>query len=149
MIIRPAVPDDVEPIAAIAEAAYSIYVEAMGQKPAPMIADFTAQVSQGIVWVGEDAGVVCAYVVAYPKDDHTHLENVAVDPSCQGKGYGLQMVKFVEAMAREQKRSAVELYTNIKMTGNQKWYPAIGYQEIDRREEDGFFRIFYRKQITV
>ncbi|MGI9372978.1 MAG: GNAT family N-acetyltransferase [Hyphomicrobiales bacterium] len=149
MIIRAATPKDVERIIAIADAAYSIYVEAMGTKPAPMIADFASHVAQQIVWVGDDEGVVCAYVVAIAKGDHMHLENVAVDPACQGKGYGLKMVQFVEDTARAQKLAAVELYTNIKMTGNQKWYPAIGYREIDRREEDGFYRIFYRKQISL
>ena len=33
------------------------------------------------------------------------------------------------------------------MTENLALYPRLGYCEIDRREEAGFSRVFYRKEI--
>jgi hypothetical protein len=33
------------------------------------------------------------------------------------------------------------------MTENQRFYPSIGYVEVDRRLDQGYERIFYRKQL--
>lgn len=147
MIIRKAEPGDVTDIIACAHGAYGMYVERIGRQPAPMIADFAALVERGVVYVGEDAADLCGFVVFYPRGDNVHLENVAVAPGKQGHGYGKQLVAFVEDQARNQEFSGVELYTNEKMTENQALYPSLGYEETERRTEDGFNRIFYRKQL--
>lgn len=146
MDIRKADPADVTDIIACAHAAYGMYVERIGRKPAPMIADFAALVERGVVYIGKDAAnQMCGFVVYYSRGDSVHLENVAVAPSQQGHGYGKLLVAFVEDQARDGGFSGVELYTNEKMTENQTLYPRLGYEEIDRRTEDGFNRIFYRK----
>ncbi len=44
--------------------------------------------------------------------------------------------------------SAVELYTNEKMTKNLQPYPYLGYREIGRWEEDGFNRVFFKKELS-
>ena len=33
------------------------------------------------------------------------------------------------------------------MTENLELYPRLGYREVDRREEDGFSRVFFRKRL--
>lgn len=148
MNIRKAEPADVTDIIACAHAAYEMYVERIGRKPAPMTADFAALVERGVVFIGKDAtNDLCGFVVFYPRGDSVHLENVAVAPGKQGHGYGKQLVAFVEDQARDRGFDSVELYTNEKMTENQTLYPRLGYREIDRRTEDGFARIFYRKPL--
>jgi ribosomal protein S18 acetylase RimI-like enzyme len=86
-------------------------------------------------------------VVAYPRGDHWHLENVAVDPAAQGAGLGLALITHVEALARASGAQAVELYTNAKMIENRALYPRLGYAETGRAIEDGFDRVFYRKPL--
>lgn len=148
MDIRPARSDDAAAVQACAEAAYALYVERIGRKPAPMIADFATQIADGLVHVATDAeDRVTGYVVFYPRDGSMHLENVAIDPARQGTGLGRALIAFVEERARADGLSGVELYTNARMTENQKLYPRLGYQEIDRRTEDGFERIYYRKAL--
>lgn len=148
MDIRKADPADVTEIIACAHAAYGMYVKRIGRKPAPMVADFAALIERGVVFIGKDeANDVCGFVVFYPRGDSVHLENVAVAPGKQGHGYGKRLVAFVEDQARDQGFAGVELYTNEKMTENQTLYPRLGYQETDRRTEDGFARIFYRKPL--
>ncbi|MEM1046650.1 MAG: GNAT family N-acetyltransferase [Pseudomonadota bacterium] len=148
MDIRPARPADVAALKACAESAYSMYVERIGRKPAPMVADFAAQIMDGLVHVAADADDrVAGFVVFYPRDNSMHLENIAIDPAHQGTGLGRALVAFVEDRARAAGLSSVDLYTNVKMIENQKLYPRLGYQEVDRRTEDGFERIYYRKAL--
>ena len=72
---------------------------------------------------------------------------MALHPDYQGKGLAVRLMKHVEEHARRRGLCAVELYTNVKMTENLTLYPHLGYQEIDRRTEDGFDRVFFRKNL--
>ena len=92
---------------------------------------------------------MAGFVVGYPRGDHWHLENVAVDPAKQGTGLGRALVTHAEAVARAAGARAVELYTNAKMTENQGLYPRLGYRETGRAAEDGFDRVFYRKTLDA
>lgn len=141
--IRPATSEDVPRIAAIARAAYAPYVARIGREPAPMVADFAPQVAAGHVWIAGETG----YAVAFPRGDHWHLENVAVDPAAQGQGLGRALIAHVEALARAAGAAAVELYTNARMTENRALYPRLGYVETHRATEDGFERVYYRKPL--
>ncbi len=147
MNIRPAARPDFDRVRDCARQAYALYVPRMGKEPAPMVADFEAQIGAGKLHVVELEGEVAGFVVFYPRGDHLHVENVAVLPSAQGKGVGKALLGFAEDQARRLGLPAVELYTNVKMVENQAFYPALGYLETDRREEDGFSRVFYRKEL--
>ena len=50
-------------------------------------------------------------------------------------------------MARAAGAVAVELYTNARMTENMSLYPRPGYAETGRALENGFDRVFYRKEL--
>ncbi len=126
-----------------------MYVQRIGKRPAPMVADFDQQIADGIVHVLTVSGEVVGFIVFYARDDHLHLENVAVRPDFQGMGYGVQLIKFAEKVAGEQGIQAIELYTNAKMTENLRLYPYLGYTEIGRWHEDGFNRVFFRKELPV
>ncbi len=147
MTIRTAEEADLEAVRAIAERAYAPYVPRIGTKPAPMIADFAAAWRAGHLHVIEFDGVVRGYIHLYPRGDHLHIENTAVDPQAQGLGLGGRLLAFAEAEAGRQDRNALELYTNEKMTENQSLYPHLGYRETGRRTEDGFARVYYRKEL--
>jgi ribosomal protein S18 acetylase RimI-like enzyme len=144
--IRMAVEGDLAAVRAIARAAYALYVPRIGREPAPMVADFAAALAAGHRWVAGNP--VCGFVVAYARGNHWHLENVAVDPVAQGRGIGLALIDHIEGLAKADGAAAVELYTNAKMTENQKLYPRLGYVETGRRTEEGFDRVFYRKQLA-
>ncbi len=146
-MIRPAGPRDLAMVRACAERAYAPYVPRMGSKPAPMVADFEAQIDAGMVHVCERKGRIAGFIVLYPRGDHIHVENVAVFPERQGQGLGKALLDFAEAEAARHGVAAVELYTNAKMTENLRLYPRLGYREVGRREEMGFSRVFYRKAL--
>lgn len=56
---------------------------------------------------------------------------------------------FAESMARDLRLSTAHLYTNEAMEGNLAFYTGLGYQEVGRRTESGFRRVFFRKSLDV
>ncbi len=145
--IRSAVRSDLSGIKSCALAAYSLYIERIGREPAPMIADFAASIEAGHLFVIEQSEKIAGFVVFYVQHDHVHLENVAVNPEFQQRGIGSRLIEFVEQQAKTAGLSRVELYTNAKMTENLALYPRLGYQPFDRRVEDGFDRVYFKKSL--
>ena len=147
-MIRAATTVDLPMVRACAVDAYGKYVERIGKKPAPMVADFDEIQSRGDLFVAEAVGAVVGFVVFYPKDGAMHLENVTVARNVHGTGVGSRLIAFAEACARERGFDKIELYTNEKMFENFSYYESKGYAEIGRCEEDGFNRVFYRKVLA-
>lgn len=147
--IRVATPQEAHEIAGLVNAAYAKYIERIGQKPAPMLADYEALVAQGVVYVLPGDSELRAALVMMPDDEGMFLENIAVHPDFQGRGLGRELMAFVERLAREQGLAGVHLYTNEAMTENLAFYPRLGYQEIGRRAEDGYRRVFFLKRLAT
>jgi len=149
MGIRLATLADEPAVRACAEDAYEPYVEAIGKKPAPMVADFEAQISAKSVYVLTDAGGdVVGFIVFFIRTDHIFLENVAVRRAVAGKGLGKKLIEFCETEARRAGVRKVRLYTNEKMTGNLSMYPHLGFEETEHRREDGFNRVYFEKVLN-
>jgi len=146
--IRKASAGDAAAAAGITSAAYRVYVERIGHEPAPMAADFDALIASGDVWVATDQGRVVGVLVLRLQGPALLLESVAVDPSDQGRGIGRLLIGHAEQVARDAGLGAVELYTNAHMTENLRLYPSLGYDLVDRRHEDGFDRVFFRKPLV-
>ncbi|MGF1757873.1 ribosomal protein S18-alanine N-acetyltransferase [Photobacterium sagamiensis] len=61
------------------------------------------------------------------------LLNIAIDPACQGKGYGKVLLEgFIEAL---QARNAEEIWLEVRASNTRAYqlYEAIGFNEINRR----------------
>lgn len=147
LTIRPARAADTSMLATIAERAYAPCIAAIGRRPAPMDTDFAARIGAGIAHVAVRDEAVVGLAIFHARGDHLFVENVAVDPASAGLGVGGALIAHCEAEARRLGLGAVELYTNEKMTQNLSIYRHLGYREIDRREEDGFRRVFFRKDL--
>jgi ribosomal protein S18 acetylase RimI-like enzyme len=141
--------DDLAAIKLCAELAYAPYVGVIGQKPAPMVADFAKLILEKKVYIKKDGEQnLTGFIVFYPQGDAMHLENIAVMPFAHGKGIGRQLMNYCEERAIALGCHAIELYTNEKMSANLAIYPKLGYLETDRRIEDGFHRVYFRKQLV-
>jgi ribosomal protein S18 acetylase RimI-like enzyme len=116
--------------------------------PKPVLADYAAVVRDGQTWLLEDLGQCLGVLVLVPQADHLLLENVAVDPSHQGRGLGRALLDWAETEARRLRLPAVQLYTNALMTENIAIYTARGYVETERRHIDGRDAVFMRKSLT-
>lgn len=147
--IRPATSAELGRIREVVRAAYALYVPRIGREPAPMTADYEVLVTAGEVWVATVAGEVSGVLVIRPAGRELLLENVAVDPPAQGRGIGRALIGFAEWWALEHGLEAVTLYTNEAMTENLRLYPALSFKETGRRVEDGYRRVYFRKQVPA
>jgi ribosomal protein S18 acetylase RimI-like enzyme len=146
--IRCAVPGDVDILRAIATAAYQQYIPRIGQRPAPMTADYAQAVRNQQVWAAIENRDIAGFVILIPQPGYLLLDNVAVLPAAQGRGVGTRLLALAENHARSLGLSEIRLYTNEAMTENLAYYPRHGYAETHRVEQDGFHRVFFRKPIS-
>ncbi|WP_189930344.1 GNAT family N-acetyltransferase [Streptomyces sulfonofaciens] len=144
--IRRATPDDVSAVRDVTEAAYRPYVPRIGLLPGPMRADHAADVAAGRVFVTGEP--VVGLVVVVPFEDHVLLESVAVRPDAHGRGVGRRLLAFVEAYARGLGRCEIRLYTHAKMWENRRFYPRYGYEQVERRDDGTYDRVYYRKRLA-
>ena len=147
-MIRAATSDDLASVRQIAEHAFEPFVDVIGKKPAPMVANFAQQIEEGVVVVAEEYNAILGYCVAYQQGAVWHVENLAVASSTQGHGVGARLMADSERRALAAKCSSVELYTNVAMDAALAFYPRLGYAEIYRGEEDGFKRAYFRKALA-
>jgi ribosomal protein S18 acetylase RimI-like enzyme len=145
--IRPAIAADVPAIAKIVDHAYRHYITRIGKPPGPMLDDYAARVSEGVVWVLEEGAVIAAIIVLLPGVNHLLLDNIAVSPNHQGLGLGRRLLAFAETEALRRGYREIRLYTHQTMVENQRLYASIGYQETGRGTEAGYDRVFMRKQL--
>jgi ribosomal protein S18 acetylase RimI-like enzyme len=141
--VRRATPADLPAVRAVVSAAYARYLDRMDRPPAPMLADYAAEVEAGLLWVtGEPVTGLIELVEA---GDSLHVGNVAVHPSAQGTGLGRRLMEFAEERARQRGLTRLDLFTNEVMTENQAIYARLGYRETARRTEDGYHRVYLDK----
>ena len=146
--LRDAVAADARRIGEIARAAYRKYVPRIGREPAPMGADFAAEIATRRVVVVEADGGVVGYMVAWPQADGYFIDNIAVDPAAQGRGLGRQLIDHAAHAARRHGLTALRLYTNVAMSENLSLYRRMGFVETHRAIEDGFSRVFMRRDLA-
>ena len=147
-IIREASASDADAVKACVVAAFEIYIERIGKPPAPMLLDFPAEIEARHVWLGESHGEVVGVLVQYETKQGFYIDTVAVHPHLQGTGVGKALLQFAEQEALRHGYDSIYLCTNAKMTENQIFYPRIGYVEYERKFDEGYDRIFYRKQLA-
>ena len=145
--IRVAAVADRPAVEAIVQAAYAVYVPRIGRKPAPMLDDYAALIRENRVHVLSSDGVLLGMAVLIPEDASMLLETLAVSPRVQRLGYGRKLLEFAESYAIDSGFDSIRLYTNEAMTENIAWYTRTGFVETDRREENGFQRVYMTKRL--
>ena len=148
-MIRPATIDEAETVRALVRHAYQHYVERIGREPGPMGDEYRQRIAAGQVWVLEEHGAIVGIVVITERADGILLQNVAVAPEAQGKGYGRQLIAFAEAEARRRGHDELRLYTHVLMVENIALYQRLGFHEIGRIHEHGFDRVYMAKRTGV
>jgi len=145
--IRNATINDADSVRQLVSEAYSVYIERIGRRPAPMDAAYESLIAQGHVWVAEDAGEAVGVVVLEAYEDHLLVENLAVHPSWQGRGVGGQLLALAEAQALATSKPEMRLYTNERMVENLRYYTRRGFIETHRARSEGFDRVHFVKPL--
>ena len=146
--LRRATTVDTPAVTDLVHSAYEKYVSRIGKPPGPMLQDYEQVLRQHDVYVLEDGGTIVGLLVLEWHDGGLTLDNVAVHPDYQGRGLGRRLLELAEAEARRAGLSSISLYTHELMTENIALYGRIGYVETERREDDGYRRVFMRKDLT-
>jgi GNAT superfamily N-acetyltransferase len=126
--------DDAGLVEAITHRAYAKWVPVIGRPPKPMTADYTQAIAGHVIDLLVEGDVVVGLVELIPMADHWLIENVAVDPAHQGKGYGRLLVAHAEDVTRAAGMQRIRLYTNKLFAANVTLYRKLGYA-LDREEE--------------
>jgi ribosomal protein S18 acetylase RimI-like enzyme len=147
-MIRPARPGEAEALRDVVHAAYRHYIPRIGKPPGPMLDDYAARIADGQAWVLEAAGRIAGILVLEETPEGFLLDNIAVAPEGQGKGYGRALIEFAEAEARRRGFVEIRLYTHELMTENIALYTRIGFVETHRISEKGYDRVYMTKQLN-
>lgn len=148
-MIRSAQGGDVDAVRQLVHDAYRHYIARLGKPPGPMLDDYALLIAEEQVWVLEDGGALTGVLVLKNAEGGALLlDNIAVAPTAQGKGYGRELVAFAEAEARRRGNIQVRLYTHVLMTENLALYERLGFRETGRVTEKGYERVYMAKQLT-
>ncbi|KAJ6019591.1 hypothetical protein N7499_009444 [Penicillium canescens] len=141
--------EDIQAIKSMVNSAYSKYIERIGKPPAPMTEDWEQEMETHEVMMLKDNDQTVGSI-DFHVDDQTNslkINNVVVDVGSQGRGYGYWMMKHAEIEGRERGLSSITLFTNVNMIENVRFYGKLGFIETERKMEDGFERIYFRKSL--
>lgn len=131
--LLPATAADADAIRALTRDAYARWVPVIGREPLPMRADYAAAVREHRIDLLRLGGELVALIEMVPQPDHLLIENVAVAPGFQGKGFGRRLLAHAEQVAASLGHGEIRLYTNKSFAGNLRLYQALGYR-VDREE---------------
>ena len=131
----------------VVHAAYGHYIPRIGKPPGPMLDDYARRIADEQTWVLEEAGRIVAVLVLEETSSGLLLDNIAVLPSDQGKGYGRALLKFADAQARSRGFADIHLYTHALMTENIALYERVGFVETHRISEKGYDRVYMTKRL--
>ncbi|MEN8195117.1 MAG: GNAT family N-acetyltransferase [Pseudomonadota bacterium] len=146
--IMPARAGQEDAIRTLVRRAYAMYVPRMGREPGPMVDDYATRVAEGSAYVLEREGAICGALVLLDFPGYLLLDNVAIDPACQGQGLGRILIDFAEGEALRRGYPEIRLYTHECMVENIAMYPRLGYEESHRVTEKGYARVYMRKALA-
>lgn len=93
-------------------------------------------------------GELAALLETTKRGDDVLIENVAVAPRLQKRGYGRKMVAQAEQLAVAAGMNAVRLYTNAMFSANLHFYASLGYVVEHEEALNGGIAIHMMKRIT-
>lgn len=115
-----------------------------------MTADYASLIQTGELYVLRLPSNTIAGCISLHSNAANHaleINNLAVGPEYQGRGFGRLLMGFAEDVARDRGVQVLELYTNVKMVENIGLYAKLGFENVGVRTEHGFERVFFKKQV--
>jgi ribosomal protein S18 acetylase RimI-like enzyme len=98
-----------------------------------MNADYVAAVHGHIIDLLHRDGELVGLIEMQPQNDHLYIDNIAVAPAYQGRGYGRTLLAHAEAISQLLGLKEVRLSTNQRWVDTVRLYERFGYRT-DRKE---------------
>jgi N-acetylglutamate synthase-like GNAT family acetyltransferase len=146
-LLRRAGEADVRAITALVAEAYRHYEPLIGRTPLPMLIHYEDAVREHEVWVLKADGALVGVIELEARLDHLWIENVAVAPRWQGRGFGRLLLLHAEDEARAHGVGELQLLTNERYVDNIAMYTRYGYRETDRVPHRGTDLVYFRKRV--
>jgi GNAT superfamily N-acetyltransferase len=130
MALRPARPDEREGLIELQRRASLMWEEDRAFLLAePGVIDLPAdQISDGHVFVFEEAGAVLGFAVVLPRDDgDAELDGLFVEPDAWGRGIGRRLMEAAVEMSRRRGCLALKVVANQRALG---FYLACGFEAL-------------------
>ena len=147
--LRRATYADAPAITALVAAAYRHYEPLIGRTPMPMLVHYADAVRKHEVWLLELADAPVGVIELEPRGDHLWVENVAIAPRWQGRGFGRLLLHHAEVEAARHGLREIGLLTNERYVDNIAMYTRYGYRETHRVPHQGTDLVFFRKQLRA
>jgi ribosomal protein S18 acetylase RimI-like enzyme len=145
--LRRALPADTALVRELTRSAYQKWMPLIGREPKPMTTDFGRAIREHIVDLMLTGERVVALIEMIRGDDHLFVENIAVLPECQGRGYGRRMVEHAEGTALSGGFPEIRLYTNKLFVGNLRFYEKLGFRVTREEPFKGGFLVHMSKRV--
>jgi ribosomal-protein-alanine N-acetyltransferase len=124
--LRPMRKADLKAVAAIEQSAYEFPWEP---------STFRDCLSVGYCcWVGEKLGQVVAYGILTVGAGESHVLNVCISPTMQGRGYGRLMMEKLMEVAKDHRAEMILLEVRPSNTRAVSLYQDLGFNEIGTRK---------------
>ncbi|GAB0119259.1 GNAT family N-acetyltransferase [Acidisoma sp. 7E03] len=146
-----AMPEDLEAVRSLTEAAYRPYTDLLGAPPLPVTTDYAPRIAAGEVWLLREPFGLAGLLVLELHADHGLIYSVAVAPAFQGQGHGIRLLRHAEDLVRAAGHGEIRLYTNARMERNIALYQSFGYRETGRRpnpHRPGWFLVDMAKPLA-
>ena len=142
-------PDQAGAIRDLTLRAYTKWLPITLCKPRPMTADYDAALREhrfDCLWEGER---LVGLIETAPEGDELLIVNVAVEPDCQGRGFGIRLMRHAETLAGAAGLRGTRLYTNKLMAENIALYSALGYAfEKETHHDHGVVAVHMKRPIS-
>jgi len=132
-VIRRAGAHDADSIAELTRVAYTKWVPVIGRKPRPMTVDYAVAVTFHRFDLLYCSSSLAGLIETVAEGDCLLIENVAVHPAFQGRGFGRALIAHAERLAAGAGFGRVRLYTNKMFEVNIALYESLGFL-IEREE---------------
>lgn len=144
-MIRTASESDVSSVKNIVEMAYKIYLPRLLDPPDPLKQDFSSLVADGKTYVLDVDRGIMGTVTCIEDQNALVMRSLGVDPGHQRRGYGEQLVTFVESEARRRGHGYVRFWTREEMVEARRFYLHLGYEVTGKVKTETRSTVFFEK----
>lgn len=120
--------EHVDQIRNLSTRAYAKWVPVTPRKPRPMTVDYSISVQTNQFDLLFEGDRLVGLIETVRQDTELMIVNVAIEPDCQGKGYGTPLIRHAERLAQSLGLRGTRLYTNKLMIKNITRYERLGYR---------------------
>ncbi len=146
-MIRHARLGDLQQLRYLAQTAFAPYATGVRGKREPLRADLRELVEEEAVSVFILENAVRGFICYHIDGPDLHIEALAVSARQRRRGVGRQLLDQADREGLAKKCRRAIFHTNAAMFENLAYFRAKGFEETDRRNENGFDRIYMERYL--